>query len=60
MTRDEHRVNAGEYIYLAITEHNGNDNPERDGTDEFNNEMGGEGADGKRDNRNDLAWTTPI
>ena len=27
MTRDEYRVNAGEYIYLAITEHNGNDNP---------------------------------
>lgn len=53
-------VNAGEYFYLVITEHNGKDNPVGDGTDEFNNETGEEGADGKRDNMNDMAWTAPI
>lgn len=53
-------VNAGEYFYLVITEQNGKDNAEGDGTDEFNNETGEEGADGKRDDMNDHAWTTPI
>lgn len=53
-------VNAGEYFYLVVTEHNGKDNPFGDGTDEFNNETGEEGADGKRDDMNDRAWTAPI
>ena len=53
-------VNAGEYFYLVITEQNGKDNAEGDGADEFNNETGEEGADGKRDDMNDHAWTTPI
>jgi hypothetical protein len=51
---------ADEYIYLRITEQGGKDNPVGDGVDEVNNETGAHGADGKRDDMNDSAWTTPI
>ena len=50
----------GEYIYLRVTEQGGQDNPEGDGDDEFNNETDAPSADGKRDNLNDSAWTSPI
>ena len=55
-----HRATAGGYIYLRITEENGKDNPIGDGTDEFNNTTGAHQPDGKRDNLNDSAWTSPI
>ena len=53
-------VEAGQYIYVEVTEENGQDNPLGDGDDETNNDTGAAGADGKRDNMNDSAWTSPI
>ena len=53
-------VVAGEYIYIQVTEQNGKDNPIGEGVDVFNNETGAHDADGKRDDMNDSAWTTPI
>jgi hypothetical protein len=54
------RAVAGGYVYLRVTEENGKDNPVGDGTDEFNNTTGAHQPDGKRDNLNDSAWTSPI
>lgn len=53
-------VVPGEYIFLRVTEENGQDNPIGDGSDEYNNKTGKKGSDGKRDNMNDSAWTAPI
>ncbi len=53
-------VDDGDYVFIKVTEENGKDNPEGDGEDEFDNETGDLVADGKRDDMNDSAWTTPI
>jgi hypothetical protein len=55
-----HRAVAGGYVYLRITEEHGKDNPVGDGVDEFNNATGAAQSDGKRDDLNDSAWTSPI
>ena len=51
---------AGEYFYLRITEQNGKDNPIGDGEDVFVNGTNTHQTDGKRDNMNDNAWTSPV
>lgn len=60
----EHRIPlevvAGEYIFVEVTEQKGKDNEKGDGDDEFNNNTGTEGADDKRDDMNDSAWTAPV
>lgn len=53
-------VAAGEYFYIVVTEQGGKDNPVGDGEDDFDNDSGATGADGRRDDMNDSAWTTPI
>jgi hypothetical protein len=53
-------VVPGEYIFLQVTEENGKDNLVGEGEDEYNNLTGQHGQDGKRDDLNDSAWTTPI
>lgn len=53
-------VRKGSYFYIEVTEENGKDNLLGQGEDEINNETGFEAADGKRDDANDSAWTTPI
>jgi len=47
-------------IYFVVTEQNGKDNPLGDGDDTQINATGKEGTDGKRDDLNDSAWTSPI
>lgn len=60
LTRIPVSVVAGEYLYLEITELGGSDNVVGDGDDEFNNDTGDFGSDGKRDDLNDSAWTSPV
>ncbi|NKB39025.1 MAG: hypothetical protein GKR93_17980 [Gammaproteobacteria bacterium] len=50
----------GEYIYIRVREEGGQDNLLGDGEDVLNNETGVHKKDGKRDNMNDTAWTSPI
>lgn len=54
------QVSPGQYVFVEVTEENGSDNPVGDGEDEVNNATGDDGADGKRDDLNDSAWTTPV
>lgn len=54
------QVSPGQYVFIEVTEENGKDNLEGDGEDEVDNATGEHGADGKRDDLNDSAWTTPI
>ncbi len=49
-----------EYVFIEITEQGGRDNPIGDGEDEVANATGSHGADGKRDDMNDSAWTSPV
>lgn len=53
-------VKRGDYIYVEVTEENGQDHLIGQGPDENNNETGENGADGLRDDPNDSAWTSPI
>lgn len=53
-------VVCGEYIYVRVTEQNGQDNGEGEGDDERDNATGAAGSDGLRDDMNDSAWTSPI
>jgi hypothetical protein len=50
----------GQYLYLVVTEQSGKDNLIGDGEDIHVNGTGASGADGKRDDPNDSAWTAPI
>ena len=54
------RAARGQYLYLVVTEQNGKDNLVGDGEDILLNGTGASGADGKRDDPNDSAWTSPI
>lgn len=53
-------ISPNTYLFVQVTEENGKDNPVGDGEDEFKNESGDNGSDGKRDNMNDSAWASPI
>lgn len=54
------QVSPGQYVLIGVSEEKGKDNPLGDGDDEQNNSTGADGADGKRDDMNDSAWTSPI
>ena len=53
-------VEGGQYVYIRVTEENGQDNLIGEGEDVVNNDTGDLEADGKRDDSNDSAWTSPI
>ena len=53
-------VEGGQYVYVRVTEENGQDNPIGQGEDVLNNDTDDLEADGKRDDLNDSAWTSPI
>lgn len=50
----------GRYVYLHVREQGGKDNLVGDGEDSELNATGDSGSDGKRDDQNDSAWTSPI
>jgi hypothetical protein len=53
-------VTAGEYLFLEVSELKGKDNPVGEGEDVLTATTGAHAADGKRDDLNDQAWTTPV
>ncbi len=53
-------ASPGQYLYVQVTEENGSDNLDGEGVDEVVNGTDELGADGKRDDANDSAWTTPV
>jgi len=53
-------VQRGQYVYIQVTEQKGKDNLVGEGDDIFINATGASGHDGKRDNPNDSAWTSPV
>lgn len=54
------RTARGQYLYLVVTEQNGKDNPVGEGEHIYINGTGASGADGKRDDPNESAWTSPV
>jgi hypothetical protein len=50
----------GRYVYIHVREQGGKDNLLGDGEDTVQNATGDEGSDGKRDDQNDSAWTSPV
>ncbi len=50
----------GRYVYLHVREQGGKDNLIGDGEDSEQNATGDTGSDGKRDDQNDSAWTSPV
>jgi hypothetical protein len=50
----------GRYVYLHVREQGGKDNLVGDGEDVVDNATGSHDSDGKRDDQNDSAWTSPV
>lgn len=50
----------GRYVFLHVREQGGKDNLQGDGEESVENATGNPGSDGKRDDQNDSAWTSPV